>query len=95
MKFTEESLEQAIIELFKEEQYLHKSGLHIHKELSDVLLRDDIKTFLHNRYSDDGITNNEINNIIRQMEALPSSALYDSNRSIMKMVSDGPVRYFV
>jgi type I restriction enzyme, R subunit len=89
MKFTEASLEQAVIELFKIGNYQYQSGLHIPKEMSDVLLRGDIKTFLLNRYSNDDITINEIETIIRQMEVLPSSALYDSNKAIMKMISDG------
>ncbi|MDA4081886.1 MULTISPECIES: type I restriction endonuclease subunit R [Bacillus] len=89
MKFTEASLEQAVIELFKSEDYQPKNGMHIHKEMSDVLLRDDIKVFLRNRYSNDEITENEIESIIRQMEVLPSSTLYDSNKAIIKMISDG------
>ncbi len=89
MKFTEKSLEKAVIELFEAEKYQFQSGMYIHKEISDVLLRGDIKTFLLDRYSDDDITPNEIENIIRQMEVLPSSALYDSNKAIMKMISDG------
>jgi type I restriction enzyme R subunit len=89
MKFTEESLEQAVIELFKAENYQHQNGKYIHKEISDVLLREDIKIFLLNRYSDDDITTNEIDSIIRHMEVLPSSALYNSNKAIMKMISDG------
>ena len=89
MKFTEESLEQAVIELFEAENYQHKNGMYIHKEMSDVLLRDDIKVFLSNRYFSDDITVNEIKTIIRQMEVLPSSALYDSNKTIIKMISDG------
>ncbi|WP_413375573.1 type I restriction endonuclease subunit R [Paenibacillus taichungensis] len=89
MKFTEESLERAVIELFESEDYKHQNGMCIHKEISDVLLRDDIKTYLLDRYSDDEITNNEIDSIIREMEVLPSSALYDSNKAIIKMISDG------
>jgi type I restriction enzyme R subunit len=89
MKFTEASLEQAVIELFESENYQHQNGMYIHKEMSDVLLRDDIKTFLLNRYSDYNITGNEIKSIIHQMDVLPSSALYDSNKTIIKMISDG------
>ncbi|MBE6068051.1 MAG: type I restriction endonuclease subunit R [Clostridium lundense] len=89
MKFTEESLEQAVLELFKDENYITQNGMYIHKEISDVLLRDDIRAFLRSRYSDEGITENEIKGIIHQMEVLPSSALYDSNKAIIKMISDG------
>lgn len=89
MKFTEDTLEQAVIELFEAEQITHCNGAFIHKEMSEVLLRDDLKSFLLNRYSDDDITLNEISGITRQLESLPSSALYDSNRAIMKTVADG------
>lgn len=89
MKFTEETLEQAIIELFEAENYQHVNGIHIHKEMSDVLLRDDLKAFLRNLYEKDEITENEINSILRSLDILPSSALYDSNKAIMKMISDG------
>ncbi|WP_339811532.1 type I restriction endonuclease subunit R [Paenibacillus sp. FSL R7-0163] len=89
MKFTEESLERAVIELFETEDYNHQNGMYIHKEISDVLLREDIRTFLRDRYSDDEITINEIESIIREMEVLPSSALYDSNKAIIKKISDG------
>ena len=89
MKFTEEKLEQAVIELFAEENIPHCHGETIHKEMSEVLLRDDLKLFLQSQYSADGITNNEIDSIIRQLELYPSSDLYGSNKSIMKLVADG------
>ena len=89
MKFNEETLELAVIELFEAEKISHQNGKFIHKEMSDVLLRDDIKAFLFNQYSNDDITLNEINSIIRKLEVFPSSVLYDSNRQIMKLVADG------
>jgi len=51
MKFTEAALEAAIIELFCEENYSYRQGESIHKEISDVLLREDIKLFLKARHS--------------------------------------------
>ncbi len=89
MKFTEEKLEKAVIELFEVEGYKHLTGEQIHKEMSDVLLRDDLKQYLLNRYSDEDITLNEIDAIIRKLEMYPSSALYESNKAIIKMVADG------
>ena len=87
MKFTEETLEFAILELFATEQIAHHSGLHIHKEIGDVLLHQDLKLFLLNQYPD--ITLNEITTIIRQLENYPSSTLYDSNKTILKLIADG------
>ncbi|EOR19952.1 hypothetical protein A500_19379 [Clostridium sartagoforme AAU1] len=89
MKFTEGYLERAVIELLQAENYEHKNGMYIHKEITDVLLRDDLRLFLRSRYSNESITKNEIEGIIRQMDVLPSSALYDSNKAIIKMISDG------
>ena len=91
MVFSEESLEKAVVELFAEEQIPHYHGDTIHKEMGDVLLRDDLKQFLLNQYSHDGITLKEINGIIRMLERFPSSALYESNKAIIKMISDGLV----
>ncbi|PKM79834.1 MAG: type I restriction endonuclease [Firmicutes bacterium HGW-Firmicutes-14] len=89
MKFTEEKLERAVIELFEAERYKHFTGVQIHKELPEVLLRDDLKQYLLNRYSDEDITMNEINSIIRKLELYPASALYESNKEINKLMSDG------
>jgi type I restriction enzyme R subunit len=42
-----------------------------------------------NQYSNEDITRNEIESIIRQLELYPESALYDSNKAIIKLVADG------
>ncbi len=89
MKFTEETLEQAVIELFGEVDIPHHHGETIHKEMSDVLLRDDLRAFLQNRYASEGITKNEIDSILRKLDLYPSSALYESNRDIIRLIADG------
>ncbi|MFZ2284636.1 MAG: type I restriction endonuclease subunit R [Lutibacter sp.] len=89
MKFNEETLELAVIELFESENIPHQNGKFIHKEMSDVLLRDDLRAFLSNQYSLDELTLNEVNSIIRKLEIFPSSVLYNSNKNIMKLVADG------
>ena len=62
---------------------------YIHKEISDVLLRDDLKQFLFNQYAQDDITITEIELIIRKLDLYPSTALYESNKAILKLVADG------
>jgi type I restriction enzyme R subunit len=42
MKFTEEKLEQAVIDLFEVEGYKHLTDEQIHKELPEVLVLDDV-----------------------------------------------------
>lgn len=87
--FNEDTLEQAIIELLEEQWYTHCHGSDIHKEMHDVLLRDDLRNFLIQKYSKEEITLNEVEGIIKTLDRLPSSSLYKTNKEFMKMVSDG------
>ncbi|HOY23569.1 MAG TPA: HsdR family type I site-specific deoxyribonuclease [Cellvibrio sp.] len=89
MKFTEAQLETAIIGLLKEQGYPHVLGASITRSTSDVLIKDDLRAFLAKHYAAEGITPNEINGIIRLLELLPASDLYDSNKTFCKWLSDG------
>ena len=89
MKFTESQLEQAIIELLADEGYPHVQGETIQRNLSEVLLKDDLRAFLSEHYANEGITQTEIELIARKLESLPASDLYGSNKEFMKLVSDG------
>lgn len=88
-KFTESQLEQAIIKLLGEEGYPHVLGETIQRDPADVLIKDDLRAFLREHYANDGITQAEIELIIRKLEVLPASDLYGSNKAFMKLVSDG------
>ena len=89
IKFTEEKLEQAIIELLDKEEYLHVHGGTLQRASGDVLIREDLREYLSYRYAADGITEGEIDHIFRRLDAFSSADLYESNKAIMKMVSDG------
>ncbi|MFK3978163.1 type I restriction endonuclease subunit R [Shewanella vesiculosa] len=89
MKFTEEKLEQAIIELLGKEGFPHTNGEVIQRTPEDVLIKSDLREFLTKRYQADSITGYEIEQIIHKLEYLPASDLYDTNKAIMKLVSDG------
>ena len=89
-KFTEEKLELAIIDLLQQEGFKHFVGNDIVRSSnSDVLIKDDLISFLKKRYSQDGITQNEIESIIRKLEVFPHSDLYESNKEIIKLISNG------
>lgn len=88
-KFTEEKLEQAIIELLEVEGYPHVLGENISREPDEVLIKEDLRRYLASRYAADNITPGEIDSIIRRVEGFSASDLYESNKTIMKMVSDG------
>lgn len=89
MKFTEERLEQAIIELLGNEGYPLTCGEQVERTTEDVLIKSDLREFLAERYQNDSITVNEIESIINKLEYLPASDLYDTNKAIMKFVADG------
>jgi type I restriction enzyme R subunit len=88
-KFTEEKLEQAIIELLGKEGFPHVHGVTLERASGDVLIREDLREYLSRRYAADGITEGEIEHIFRRLDAFSSADLYESNKAIMKMVSDG------
>ena len=46
--FNEHALELSIMELFQQEGYIYTNGEEVQKEVSDVLLRDDIFLYLRN-----------------------------------------------
>ncbi|MEN2400623.1 HsdR family type I site-specific deoxyribonuclease [Flavobacterium sp. MC2016-06] len=105
MKFTESQLEQAFIHLLQEEKMTHLAGGEVRKiELNGVsesttiyghvvtekvLLTEDFKNYLRSQYSAENITESEIESIVRSLERLPASDLYESNKTIIKMISDG------
>ncbi|VUD56336.1 Type-1 restriction enzyme R protein [Thalassocella blandensis] len=95
-KFTEEVLEQAIIQLLGEQGYAYVDGasvkLGVGSKLgaaTNVLLEGDLVAFLQSRYAHEGITAGEINQIVRQLQLLPASDLYESNKKLCKWLSDG------
>lgn len=89
MPFTEESLEHAVLELFAAVEIPHTRGEAVRKEVSEVLLVDDLKQFLLQNYAHHDITPGEIQSIIRELQVLPSSALYESNLAFIRKLADG------
>ena len=88
-KFTEAKLEEVFIELLQKEGYNYISGSEINRNSDEVLIEEDLKYYLLNQYKDDNLSDIEINQIIRQLKNYPSSDLYETNKSIMKLISDG------
>ena len=89
MKFTEEKLEQVFTELLRQQGYAHQLGQSIIRRPDEVLIEADLIAFLEAQYGHEGITTTEIRSIILQLISLPASDLYESNKTFMKMISDG------
>ncbi len=88
-KFTEDKLEQAIIALLGEQGFPYTPGPSLSRSPTDVLIRDDLRSFLASRYATDGITDHEITTIIHRLDTLPASDLYGSNKTLHQWVADG------
>ena len=88
-KFTEEKLELAFIELLENQGITYVFGKDIQRNQSEVLLEDDLKDYLKNRYKTENIRDSEIAGIVRKLQNYPASDLYDSNKAIMKLLADG------
>ncbi|HEY0046922.1 MAG TPA: type I restriction endonuclease subunit R [Flavobacterium sp.] len=105
MKFTESQLELAFINLIEQEEIEFLAGAAIRKNefvgvdepapvyghivSEQVLIVDDLKEYLRSQYFEDNITEGEIESIVRDLDRLPASDLFETNKVIMKMVSDG------
>ena len=87
--FNEHALEMAIMELFEQQGYSYQSGETIHKELSDVLLRDDLRKYLTDRYGDKGITPLEVERVIAKLTADNGAPLYQQNTQTYRLMTEG------
>jgi len=87
--FNEHALEMAIMELFEQEGYIYTNGEQIHKELSDVLLRDDLRTYLQDRYAEQEITSLEVESVISRLTANVGGSLYENNVHTYRLITEG------
>ena len=88
VNFNEHALEMSIMELFKEQGYIYLNGSQIHRERTEVLLIDDLKQYLYNRYAADGITPSEVDGIALMLRNI-SGTLYEANKAVLKLLCDG------
>ena len=87
--FSEAVLEQAIIDKFKAEDYDYVSGDNLHRELTDVLIEEDLSAFLAAKYAPQGITQSEIDSIIRNLRYAAATPVYSANRSMFLRMVEG------
>ncbi|MBR6519451.1 MAG: type I restriction endonuclease subunit R, partial [Paludibacteraceae bacterium] len=87
--FNEHALEMAIMELFQNEGYIYTNGEEVHKEVSEVLLRDDLRMYLRGRYAVQGITDVEVESAIARLTVDKGGALYDKNVATYRLMTEG------
>ena len=89
--FDESTLEQAIIDKLVSEGYSYVSGDNLHRELTDVIIEDDLVAFLTRKYAANGITNSEIQSIIRSLKSASALPVYDANKKMFKKMVEGEI----
>ena len=87
--FSEAVLEQAIIDKFKAEGYDYVSGDNLHRELTDVLIEEDLSAFLAAKYTPQDITQSEIDSIIRNLRYAAATPVYSANRAMFTKMVEG------
>lgn len=87
--FNEAQLEQAFVELFKNEGYDYVHGENITRDTRNVILYDDLRHFLQKRYKTEGITEDEINRAIAKLETSEGGGVYAENVEALRLLQEG------
>ena len=77
------------MELFEQQGYSYVNGETIHKELSEVLLKDDLRMYLMDRYADEEITPLEVERIIARLTTDNGTPLYQQNAQTYRLMTEG------
>ena len=90
-RFDEAALEQIVVDKLAENGFDYVSGDDIDRDLRDVLIRADLFAYLQSRYPE--LADAERTRFLKTLDnySAGESALYDSNRNIMRLISDGIV----
>ena len=88
-KFTEAQLESAFAELIGNEGFSHHLGDTLNRLDDEVILEDDLLTFLLQQYKAENLTESEAKSIVLKIKNLPAFDLYESNKKFMGWLSDG------
>ncbi len=89
MAFQEVDLENLIVDLIKNKGYEYVHGDNLSRQYEDVLLDDDLKSFLSNKYKDNDITDAEIDRILSSLKTVSSADVYDANKTVFTRIVDG------
>ena len=87
--FTEAQLEDAIIALFELQGYTYVHGEKLHRQYEDILLLDDLRSFLDEHYAADKLSDTEMKKIINKLSLTPSVPLYNGNKETFWLINEG------
>lgn len=85
--FNEAELETAIIQMFENQEYEYVNGYSIHCRSDNILLENDLRSYLTNLYRD--LTPSEITKVISKLKNIPYYSLYQGNRETFWLLNEG------
>lgn len=88
-KYNEAQLEESIIELYLDQGYEYVNGEEIHRKFTDVILEDDLKSFLKSQYAKEDLSDLEVQMIINKLKFIPSFPLYKGNKEAFCLINEG------
>lgn len=91
MSFQEADLEKLIVDLISQKGYTYVHGDNLNRNFEDVLIEDDLRSFLTKRYQANDITTSEINRTIMSLKSVSTGSLYDANKIIFKKIVSGEI----
>ena len=86
-QFNEEQLELAIIDLFTKQGYIHQEGEELHRKYDEIILEEDLSSFLYSKYP--GLTETELEKAINKIKHISTYPLYSSNRQAFFLINEG------
>lgn len=89
MENLQTELEKAIIELFEQQGYDYVQGKAIHRKYDDILLLEDLKTYISSRYESESVSDTEMQKIINKIALVSSIPLYNGNKETFWLVNEG------
>ena len=91
MAFQESHLENMVVDLIRDKGYAYIHGDNLKREYEDVLIEDDLRQFLSNRYASNDITSDEIDRIIMGLKTVSVASLYDANKIVFQRIVEGEI----
>ena len=86
-KYYESDYEEALIDLLKEQGWEYTFGGDIHRNNREVLLNDDLKTYLQKRYNE--LTDSDVESIINKLRHISGQTHFELLRNTFKLLCNG------
>lgn len=85
----EDTLENAVIDLFKKQNYEYELGFDIHRKKTEIILNKDFKEYLMNRYSSLSLYDDEIELILDNLINVREPSLYLTMKELLSRFNNG------